>query len=57
MNEIFNIDPDIHLLNDISISNLLLYGNPQYSSDINKNILEVSIKYILVSKRFEGPVF
>ena len=57
MNEIFNIDPDINLLDDISISNLLLYGSKKYSNEINKKILEISIKYILTSKRFEGPLF
>ena len=57
MNEILNIDPDINLLDDISISNLLLYGSKKYSNEINKKILEISIKYILTSKRFEGPLF
>ena len=57
MNEILNIDPDINLLDDISISNLLLYGSKKYSNEIIKKILEISIKYILTSKRFEGPLF
>ena len=57
MNEILNIDPDINLLDDISISNLLLYGSKKYSNEIIKKILEISIKYILTSNRFEGPLF
>ena len=57
MNGIFNIDPDIHLLDDISICNLLLYGNTHYSYEINKNILELSINFILQSKRFDEPLF
>ena len=57
MNGITNIDPDIHLLDDISISNLLLYGSTLYPNEINKKILELSINYILLSKRFEGPLF
>ena len=57
MNGITNIDPDIHLLDDISISNLLLYGSTLYPNEINKKILELSINYILISKRFEGPLF
>ena len=57
MNGIFNIDPDVHLLDDISICNLLLYGNTHYSYEINKNILELSINFILQSKRFDEPLF
>ena len=57
MNGIFNLDPNIHHLDDISFSNLLLYGNTKYSNEINKKILEISINYILVSKRFEEPLF
>ena len=34
-----------------------LYGNPTYSANDNKLILDVSIKYILETKRFEGPIF
>ena len=51
------MDPYIHHLDDISFSDLLLYGSTKYSNKINKNILEISINYILVSKRFEEPLF
>ena len=33
-----------------------LYGNPTYSVN-NKLILDGSMKYILETKRFEGPIF
>ena len=52
MNGILNLDPDIHLLDDISVSNLLLYGSNRFSNESNKQILEISINYILLSKRF-----
>ena len=57
MNGILNLDPDIHLLDDISVSNLLLYGSNRFSNESNKQILELSINYILLTKRFEGPLF
>ena len=57
MNGILNLDPDIHLLDDISVSNLLLYGSNRFSNESNKKILELSINYILLTKRFEGPLF
>ena len=34
-----------------------LYGNPTYSVNDNKLIFNASIKYILETKRFDGPVF
>ena len=57
MNEILNIDPDIHLLDDISISNLLLYGDKKYDFHTNSKILSCSINFILSSKRFDGPLY
>ena len=57
MNGILNVDPDVNLLDDISISNLLLYGSNRLSNENNKKILEISVNYILLSKRFEGPLF
>ena len=34
-----------------------LYGNPAYFVNDNKLILDASIKYILKTKRFDGPIF
>ena len=48
----------ISLLTLISPSytcNLLLYGNPSYDFHTNQKILELTISFILSSKRFEGP--
>ena len=41
----------------IKIIQTFLYGNPSYSVNDNKLILDASIKYILETKRFEGPIF
>ena len=57
MNEILNIDPDIHLLDEISISNLLLYGDKKYDFHTNSKILSCSINFILSSKRFHGSLY
>ena len=56
MNNLLNIDPDIHLLDEIAISNLLLYGDDKYNLNTNFKILTVSIDYILSTKRFDGPL-
>ena len=56
MNNLLNIDPDIHLLDEIAISNLLLYGDDKYNLHKNSKILTVSIDYILSTKRFDGPL-
>ena len=41
---------------EIKIIQTFLYGNPTYSVN-DKLILDASIKYILETKRFEGPIF
>ena len=46
-----NIDQD-----EIKIIQTLLYGNLTYSVNDNKLILDASIKSILETKRFDGPV-
>ena len=35
--------------------NLLLYGNPSFNFYTNKKILEITISFIIASKRFEAP--
>ena len=57
MNGLQVIDPNIHLLDELSLSNLLLYGGHNNSSEVNFEILSLSIEYIISSKRFEGPLF
>ena len=37
--------------------NLFLYGNPCYDFHTNKTILELTISFIISSKRFDGPLF
>ena len=57
LNEIAIVDRSIIDRYDIKIIQTFLYGNPSYSVNDNKLILNASIKYILETKRFEGPIF
>ena len=38
-------------------SQLLLFGSKQYSDNINKKILAATINFVVLSKRFDGPLF
>ena len=57
LNAIAIVDRSITDQDDIKIIQTFLYGNPSYSINDNKLILDASIKYILETKRFEGPIF
>ena len=56
MNELNNIDLDIHLLDAINLSNLLLYGSNRYNFVTNQRILNTSMNYMISSKRFDNPL-
>ena len=56
-NEIAIVDRSIIDQDEIKIIQTFLYGNPTYSVNDNKLILDASIKYILETKRFDGPIF
>ena len=56
-NELQLIDPNIIYLPDNELTQVLLFGNSKFSSEINTKILQSSIKYIENSKRFEGSLF
>ena len=56
MNELSNIIPSIRQNDNSCISKLLLYGEKTFDNATNKSILEISIRYIIASKRFEEPL-
>ena len=56
LNKITNIDSNILNQADATITKTLLFGNSKYSSEINLQILNVSIDFILTSKRFDEPL-
>ena len=57
MNEITNIDLNISFLNDDNITNILLYGDKKFSSELNSKIINLTINFILSSKRFDEAWF
>ena len=57
LNETATVDRSVIDHDDIKIIQTFLYGNPSYSVNDNKLILDASIKYILETRRFEGPIF
>ena len=57
LNEIAIVDRSIIDQDEIKIIQTLLYGNPTCSVNDSKLILDASMKYILETKRFDGPIF
>ena len=57
MNEITNIDLNISFLNDDNITNILLYRDKKFSSELNSKIINLTINFILSSKRFDEALF
>ena len=54
--ELKSIDENILKLSDNKLSNLLLYGDPQFDSYKNNRLLNTTIKYIIDSGRFTLPL-
>ena len=42
---------------DTSITSILLYGDPNFLAELNTNILNLSINYILSTKTSESVLF
>ena len=57
LNEIANVDRSIIDQDEIKIIQTFLYGNPTYSVNDNKLVLDAGIKYIFETRRFDGPIF
>ena len=51
------VNKDLTNYSDESLVNLLLFGSQSYSFNENKETIEASIKFILTSERFVGPLF
>ena len=56
LNRITNFDSNILNQADATITMTLLFGNSKYSNEINLQILNASIDFILTSKRFDEPL-
>ena len=57
LNDLNAVDRTLLSLSDLSLLNVLLYGGPQFDDSQNTYILNLSIKYILISERFSGRLF
>ena len=56
LNEITNIDGKILNQAHATITKTLVFGNSKYSNEVNLQILNASIYFILTSKRFDEPL-
>ena len=56
LNEITIVDRVIMDQDETKIIRTFLYENPTYSVNDNKLTLDASIKHILETKRFDGPI-
>ena len=57
LNSIYNLDPNIRKLSNGKPLHLLLYRSNLYSFEINRGIIELTIKFLNLSNRFEIPLF
>ena len=56
MNDVNLIDPSMSQLNETAFANILLYGDSKKSTSQYSKILQSTIKYIYVTKRFVNPL-
>ena len=56
LKKITNIDSNILNHADATITKTLLFGNSKYSNEINLQILNVSVDFILTSKILDEPL-
>ena len=57
LSKIRNVDPNILENNNSQITQLFLYGDKRFTALTNFVILSSSLGYILVTKRFDEPLF
>ena len=57
LNELKFLDGNILKLLDTTLTNLILYGGPQFNIKQNTFILNAVIKNVLESNRFNGSLF
>ena len=57
LNELKSLDGNTLKLSDTTLTNLILYGSPQFDIKQNTFILNVVIKYMLESNQFNDSLF
>lgn len=53
LNKITNIDSTVLNQTDTTVIKTLLFGSLKYSNQVNLRILNATIEYIIISKRFD----
>ena len=56
LDELNIIEPSLILLNQNEFVKSILFGNPSFSSESNRKILECTINYLKNTKRFDGAL-
>ena len=57
LNNVCILNPSIKNYSDEKLLNILLYGLEDFNCNMNKEIVKASIKFLKISKRFNGPLF
>ena len=57
LSTIENIDNNLLGLCEPVLIRTLFFGSKSFDTDANRNVLNVTIEYILSNKRFDGPLF
>ena len=57
MSNLNRINPQISQISLQLLTNTLLFGNSPYSDKTNAHILNATIDYIRLTKRFDEPLF
>ena len=56
LSEISEIDSDLITRNDLALIETILFGDNSFSQYDNSRILDVTIAFIVTSKRFDDPL-
>ena len=57
LNKLKSINASVMTENENSVVRMLLFGRPDFSYSTNKEIITVTISFILTTERFNGPLF
>ena len=57
LNSVCVLNPSLKNYSNEKLLNILLYGSENFNCNMNKDILKATIKFLKISKRFNGPLF
>ena len=56
LNNVCTVNPFPKNYSNKKLLNILLYGSEDLNGNMNKEILKATIKFLKISKRFNGPI-